>query len=484
MRNLIVAQAVAAAMLMSGAGVAAAQTWTPLKNQPSFNASTALLLTDGTVMVQDCGPKCGGAAEWWKLTPDNTGSYINGTWSQLASLPATYEPLYYASAVLPNGQVIINGGEYNNNKAVWGTQGALYDPPTNTWVAVAPPAGWTTIGDAQSIILPNGTYMLANCCSTQEVTLDLATMAWTPTGTGKADSNDEEGWTLLPSGQVLTVDAENMVDPTNTEILTNGVWASAGNVPVGLVDPATSELGPQVLRPDGTVLAIGATGYTAVYSIAKKTWTQGPTFPPASTKLYYDEGDGPATLLPNGNVLCATSPGVYRTHVKFFEITGTNKLRPVAATPNAKLDSSFYIRFLPLPNGQILETDFSHDVEIYTIAGAAQAKLAPSITSFPTSVTHGNTYTLSGKHLNGYSQAGAYGDDAQMATNYPIVRITNTATGHVFYARTANHSSMAVANPKVVTTQVTIPAGIETGASALVVVANGIPSAPTNITVE
>ena len=30
-------------------------------------------------------------------------------------------------------------------------------------------------------------------------------------------------------------------------------------------------------------------------------------------------------------------------------------------------------------------------------------------------------------------------------TNYPLVRITNNNTGHVFYARTHDHSSMGVA---------------------------------------
>jgi len=88
--------------------------------------------------------------------------------------------------------VIVNGGEYNGTgSGVWTTKGALYDPPSNSWVSVAPPSGWTTIGDAQSVVLPNGTYVLANCCNTDAASLDLATMTWTPTGTGKADSNDE-----------------------------------------------------------------------------------------------------------------------------------------------------------------------------------------------------------------------------------------------------------------------------------------------------
>src|SRR2546421_12584271 len=95
-------------IVLAGLGTMIGQTWTPLNHQPNFSASTALLLTDGTVMVHDAG-----AQNWWKLTPDATGSYINGTWSQLASLPAGYSPLYYASAVLRGGRVIVMGGEYN-----------------------------------------------------------------------------------------------------------------------------------------------------------------------------------------------------------------------------------------------------------------------------------------------------------------------------------------------------------------------------------
>jgi hypothetical protein len=78
-----------------------------------------------------------------------------------------------------------------------------------------------------------------------------------------------------------------------------------------------------------------------------------------------------------------------------------------------------------------------------------------------------------------------YGDDAQMATNYPLVRITNTATGNVVYCRTHNHSTMGVATGStVVTTDFDIPATIGTGASTLEVVANGIPSNPVNVTID
>src|ERR1017187_5883311 len=72
-------------------------SWQLLKNQPPVldpvdcGPGGQLLLTDGTVIVQDVG-----CQDWWKLTPDEFGSYANGTCTQLASLPAGYSPAYNA----------------------------------------------------------------------------------------------------------------------------------------------------------------------------------------------------------------------------------------------------------------------------------------------------------------------------------------------------------------------------------------------------
>src|SRR5256885_3485783 len=83
------------ATFLLNAWSAGSQTWTPLVNQPAFAASNPLLLTDGTVIAHNaCAP------DWWRLTPDGHGSYVNGTWSQIASLPAGYRPLYFSSADL------------------------------------------------------------------------------------------------------------------------------------------------------------------------------------------------------------------------------------------------------------------------------------------------------------------------------------------------------------------------------------------------
>jgi hypothetical protein len=100
-------------------------------------------------------------------------------------------------------------------------------------------------------------------------------------------------------------------------------------------------------------------------------------------------------------------------------------------------------------------------------------------------VTRGSADSVSGTQFNGLSQAAAVGDELNAATNYPLVRITNLASGHVVYARTHDHSSMGVATGStVVSTLFNVPAAAETGPSSLVVVANGIPSVPVSVTVN
>ena len=71
-----------------------------------------------------------------------------------------------------------------------------------------------------------------------------------------------------------------------------------------------------------------------------------------------------------------------------------------------------------------------------------------------------------------------------MATNYPIVRITNNASGHVVYARSYAFQTMSVKPLAGGSTEFTVPSGIQTGASTLVVIANGIASTPVSVTVN
>ena len=94
---------------LSATANAAAPSLTPLTNQLPDGINFTMLLTDGTVMAQDATYPY----MWWKLTPDINGSYLNGTWSQLASLPETYSPIAASEAVLADGRVLLIGGEYS-----------------------------------------------------------------------------------------------------------------------------------------------------------------------------------------------------------------------------------------------------------------------------------------------------------------------------------------------------------------------------------
>ncbi|HEY6252560.1 MAG TPA: kelch repeat-containing protein [Candidatus Angelobacter sp.] len=418
---------------------------------------------------------------WSRLTPDNTGSYVNGTWSLLATMPSVYAPLFYASAVLPDGRVVVEGGEHNGNQRGAETSlGAIYNPVTNSWTSISPPSGITEIGDAQSVVLSNGTFMVGLCCfQTAQYLLNASTLTWTATGSGKADSNTEEGWTLLPNGKVLAVDTQN---GTNSELYnpSTGSWSSAGSTIVALSDGSPNlEIGPAVLRPGGTVFATGGTSDTAIYNPTTGGWSAGPTFPSG-----LDVADGPAALLPSGNVLIDSSPGVFQNGTHFFEFNGTS-LISVPAPANAASRTSFQGRMLVLPTGQILFTDQSSTVQIYTPGGAFQNAWRPTITAVATALKPSSTNNaISGTQFNGLSQGGMYGDDAQMATNYPLVRITNNASGHVFYAKTHGHSTMAVATgTATVSTQFDVPGNTESGASTLQVVANGIPSNSVAVTI-
>ena len=460
-----------------------AQTLQTLTHQPPSGVGLSFLLTDGTVMFQ------GNGATWFKLTPDITGSYLKGTWTQLASLPAGYVPYAFASSVLADGRLLIEGGEYDNGAFTLTNKGAIYDPKANTWTMVAPPTGWTTIGDSASVVLPNGLFMVGQKLTKSLAVLDPATLTWTVIpSTNKRDFASEEGWTLMPNGTVLTFDVKS-APHAERYVPSLLKWVTAGSTIVDLHSPTDiqgciqypggcyfppGEVGPAILRPDGTVFATGSytnggsgPGHTAIFHPGPRIgsrgiWTVGPDFPNGD-----NAGDSFASLLPNGNVLVAGNFG------RFYEFDGTN----------LKFTLSGYGGLMALPSGQTLVS--GNQVQLYIPTGTYLPAWAPTIATSPGTVTRGSTYPITGTQFNGLSQAAAFGDEFETATNYPLVRITNQATGHVFYARTHDHSSMGVATgTAIVSTNFDVPAAAETGTSSLEVVANGIPSAKVTVTVN
>ncbi len=148
---------------------------------------------------------------------------------------------------------------------------------------------------------------------------------------------------------------------------------------------------------------------------------------------------------------------------------------------------AYLLNMLVLPSGQVLMGNLSGAVQIYTesATSAPQNAWRPTITN----ITGSGTYTLTGTQLNGLDEGSTYGDDDESASNYPIVQLTSTSSGSVYYARTLNWSSTGVATGSTPEMVNFVTTGIPPGSYSLAVIANGISSAaqsftvtPTNVT--
>jgi hypothetical protein len=471
-----------------------AGTWTTLAHPVpmSDGAQTMMLLSDGTVMVH--GGSGIASTAWYRLTPNSTGSYVGGTWSKLS--PMNTARLYFTSDILPDSRAFVLGGEYSdpNTDLNYVNTGEIYDPVANTWTTIANfPQGF--FGDDPSEVLPNGQVLSGYLFGPQTYLYDPATDSWSATGTKlRGDRSDEESWVKLPDDSILSYDIwSSILDGTGHAqryIPSQGQWVDAGTVPVLLsAEQNADELGPALLLPDGRVFFLGSTGNTAFYTPPTDpsdpgSWTAGPPIPNGLTAY-----DDPAAMLPNGDVLFAAAPRVapipntnpqqyaYTGPTTIFEFNPTTNTYTNVTPGNFNLNQpSYQNTMLVLPTGQVLLTNDSRQIDVFTPFGAPDPSWRPTISNITDNGN--NTFTLTGTQLNGISEGANFGDDNEMASNYPIIRLTD-ANGNVSFAQSFNWSSTGVATgstPESV--QFTLPAADAPGPYLVSVIANGIASAP------
>jgi hypothetical protein len=413
-----------------------------------------------------------GTNGWYRLTPDSHGSYINGTWTTLASMHDTR--LYCSSDVLPDGRVFVAGGEYGSG----GSSAEVYDPVSNTWT-MAPSSG-QSFSDSISTTLPNGNVLIAPVGpSTYGGTIiyNYAANTWSAGPTlYRGGYQDEASWCKLADGSILTIDPFG----TNSERLIPSMnqWVNDSNVPVSLYDSSLGELGAGLLLPSGKAFFLGSTGHTALYTPSGNSnpgvWTAGPD-------ISNGQGtpDAPAAMMVNGVILCAVGPAAtYNGPTSFYEYDPNANSFTQVSGPTGTTDSNapFGTRMLDLPDGSVLYSNGGSRLYEYRPSGSQIASGKPAVTNI--SQNADGSYQLTGKLLTGISQGAGYGDAAQMDTNYPIVRIFN-ASGNVWYARTYRWSStMVMQGGTVQTTQFTAPSSLPSGSYSLQVVTNGISSDP------
>jgi autotransporter-associated beta strand protein len=476
---------------------------------------------------------------FFRLTPDATGSYVHGTFGDAGSLST--QRLYYAANVLTSGRLFALGGEYSG-ASVSPTDtntGEAFDPITNTWghVAHVPPAGF---GDGPTVLLRDGRVLAGHFQGTATYLYNPATDQWAQTGSKlHGDRSGEETWALMPDGGVLSYDisasaaagqflAQRYVPaglPLPNGNTSSGQWVDAspppGIVPI-LSDASVGyELGAIVRLADGRMFVLGANGHTAFYTPATGTWTAGAAVNadlPVLGGVQLVAADGPAAVLPNGRVLLALSPKgsavnqpySFPTPTYLYDFDPLNTTAPYALQtagntgglggPGGPGNTGLAValntapasqmRMLVVPTGHVLlSVSNSPTVWDYTPAAVPPSGPAPQVSGVGTPVNGAydgapnadGSYTLHGTYLTGFSEGAAYGDDAEMSTNFPLVRLTDSTDGTVWYARTSGWTP-GVADPALRTVTFVLPPNLPAGDYALQVVASGVASAAIDFT--
>jgi hypothetical protein len=479
---------------------AAAGTWIPLANKALVTIGTTLLLSDGTVMCSDSDPS---QTTWCLLTPDKYGSYVNGTWTYIAN--AHYGRLYFQSDVLPDGRVYVAGGEDPSDTpqytpALQKRHPEIYDPVANTWTVIDPPlsllnpAYGDQIGDSVSVVTSDGTVLAAADLHNPDGTgnnkmliYDPRTGVWSDNVLVYPGNQGECSWAKLADGSILTIDA----NATTSEryIPSQNQWVQDatvgdGGVPCSIWAPNT-EIGPAVTLPNGNALFVGSSpqGTEGLYAVYTPS---GNTSPGSWDVERLPDGqvaaDVPGAMLFNGKALFCLGNEFPPYAFYEYDYTLDNPIGSAGAFtlvsgPPADVQQGISVTMLDLPDGTVLLSGGTEQLYVYQPDGSPIAIGKPTITSVTENADA--SYHLTGTGLNGISEGASFGDDAQMATDYPLVRLTDASSSLVYYARTFNWSSTSIQTGNTPeSTEFTVPTNLPASTYALVVVANGIPSEP------
>lgn len=214
----------------------------------------------------------------------------------------------HTATLLPNGKVLIAGGEIfndNTNGFFKGTNNAeLYNPVTGASTLTAPMNDAHWLGSAT--LLTNGLVLVAggrnnggSVVASAEL-YDPTNGTWTPTGSLHQPRASFSS-ALLPNGKLLVVAGQNdgAVDQSSAELYdpVSGTWATT-------TSPGyATDTGAAVLLPNGKVLFCGggdggggSLTNAVLYNPANETWTN-------TAPMHFARGGHAAILLTNGQVL-------------------------------------------------------------------------------------------------------------------------------------------------------------------------------------
>jgi hypothetical protein len=310
----------------------------------------------------------------------------------------------------------------------------------------------------------------------------------------------------LQDGRVLAIGATQHTALYNPATNTWAAGPDMSGTLNGISSPFGADDAPAAILPNGHVILAadaGPSGFTSSGNITSgsKVITGIPST--AILQVFWSVNDGAGVIPFGAYIVSVDSPtqvtisspatattsgdaiswgGVFSNPTELFDFDPqTDSLTQItSALPDSNLpfQGSYPSRMLILPTGQLLFSDASSQLWVYTSSGAPDPSLRPLITDVR--YQGDGRFRLTGFQLNGQSAGAAYGDDDQMDSNYPIIRMVNSS-GHVFYARTSDWSKIAVGNAGRETVEFTLNPGVTPGDYALIVSGAGISSLPSFI---
>ena len=419
----------------------AADTFTPTGSKVYEDSSDEegwAILPNNQILTYDLDPSIGmntGFAE--KYTP------ATGVWTGISPADGTAKgtlPVLSSNALgfelgpllrLQDGRVLVIGANQHT---------ALYTPGSNTWHP-----GPDMIADLTG---PGGT---------------IPNALW---------GADDAPAAILPNGHVYLI-ADAGPNPVSQNAST-----TAGSATITVPSTAGMQATWSIAQADGTNTTIPPSA--AIFSVDSRTqFTLGVI--DASGNLVR------ANALTTQGSIGLVLGGIFSSPAQIFRFDSrAGTMTPIASPPGSLLPTNpaFIMRMLVLPTGQLMLSDSSNQLYVYTPnRSSAPESLRPAISRVR--YRGYGVFELTGTQINGQSEGAAYGDDDQMNENFPIVRLQDPDTGNVYYCRTSNWSSVAVGGgyqPE--TVDFTVNPAVRKGNYWLTVVGAGIASEPVKIHID
>ena len=426
------------------------------------------------------------------------------------------------SMLLPNGDIL--AGNISNNTV------AMYSVATDSWSLVAgkhyqdpsDEEGWIKLSSGkilaydvfQTISAANGNGYAELYDPVSQIWSAISPVDNTASGSLPALSSAALGFELGPGlrlqdGRVFQIGANQhtalYTESTNTWAPGPNISGTLSNNQGQIEAPFGADDAPAAVLPNGHVVLAADAGPAAVVITGDVTTGSniiGNISSTAGLQVGWNVTTSNSLIIASGFVTSIDSAnqihvsqsatatargirlmigGLFSPPTQLFDFDPyANTISPLLpAIPDLSLNTrrSFVTRMLVLPTGQLLFSDSSPQLYIYTPDDDIMPAMRPVVNNV---VYNGNGgFALTGQQLNGQSAGSTYGDDIQNDENYPIVRLTNS-TGNVFYCRTTDWSSTGVgpsATPETVNFQ--LPRSITAGNYTLVVSGAGISSFPT-----